>query len=1015
LTTLAAVITARDAASLLPEVIASVRDHVDEIIVGVDDRTADLTREVARDLGAKVHDVSFMRDGVMDFAQARNQTMTSVTADWFIWIDTDDVLETTMPLKELIAEAQAARPNVESIWLPYRYSRDARGNVNIRQYRERIIKTAAAKPWISRLHETCPNASGPKAIWAEANLDYDKARVWVDHKNRKLTEAGKWERNFPILMKMVEEDPNDLRAIREVAEAYFAATQWDAAIEWYDKYLERAASSAGTALEEKWISVIYKAKAERMSGRFVDAMRSADRAYLMCPQYADSCFELMYGYVSQSHWTKAIYWFNEGLERSRPDGIFGTSPFDYECAPYRLVHIAYAESGDLPKAIECVEQALKFLPDDEDLGAALVQYTHLHNRRSVVQTAIENTRFLLSTNEPLKARAVIDALPAGADEEFPEVGEVRQEVAVRLEHIASLADRRAFEMGLPLPEDNGPSADAEWLRRVLPGRTLWFGLDRPSDVFAQTVQVVGADVDPRKQARANFAAAEKGFLRLVPSPEHTAPQTPYDPLEHPHTEWTADCALCGPVAELPEVSSRTTLRPDLPFQFHVGDIERPYQFLKDLGPYDAVVLNGVLERALDVDKAIETAESLAPLVVVLTPDGTAPTQERPGVVRAWSQKELEAMFWKRGQIIESNYGIAYRPKTDLSTKMPVVIYCGPGLEKWSPDQIDREGLGGSETAVVHLAKELAARNFLVMVYAEAEGAWDGVLYRHHTRFIPQNRVGLFIAWRNPTLVDLPLNAERKLLWLHDVDSGDLLTEERAAKFDGLLILSEWHRRHLSEMYPFIPAEKYTIIGNGIDPTRFSRTNVRRDPNRFVYVSSPDRGLERALVMWPFIRKEYPEATLHVFYGWENFDKLGRDQGFKRWVLDKAKADGIEWHGRIGQRELARELMKSGGLFYPGPHGFEETFCISALEAQAAGCVPVTRDNGALPEVNFAGITLSTRYATVNDYIAAMKQAAAWTDEQRAGMAHLAQMVTWSAVTERLLDFVRATYPVEAVA
>src|SRR4029079_10191815 len=118
-------------------------------------------------------------------------------------------------------------------------------------------------------------ASGPKAIWAEANLDYDRAREWIDHKNRKLTEAGKWERNFPILMKMVEEDPNDLRAIREVAEAYFAATQWDAAIEWYDKYLERAASSAGTALEEKWISVIYKAKAERMSGRFVDAMRSA--------------------------------------------------------------------------------------------------------------------------------------------------------------------------------------------------------------------------------------------------------------------------------------------------------------------------------------------------------------------------------------------------------------------------------------------------------------------------------------------------------------------------------------------------------------------------------------------------------------------------------------------------------------------------------------------------------------------------------------------------------------------
>lgn len=183
--------------------------------------------------------------------------------------------------------------------------------------------------------------------------------------------------------------------------------------------------------------------------------------------------------------------------------------------------------------------------------------------------------------------------------------------------------------------------------------------------------------------------------------------------------------------------------------------------------------------------------------------------------------------------------------------------------------------------------------------------------------------------------------------------------------------------------------------------------MTREPYRSVYLSSPDRGLERVLVFWPLIRKHIPEATLHIYYGWENYDRLGGDRRFKEWIQQWAKQDGIEWHGRIGQRDLAVELAKAGSLFYPGPHAFEETFCISALEAQAAGCVPVTRDNGALPEVNRYGLVLSTRYATALDYIAALRRAAEYTDEQRVEMQDWALTQTWAEVATRLRDRVEA--------
>jgi len=116
-----------------------------------------------------------------------------------------------------------------------------------------------------------------------------------------------------------------------MAEHEFAATHWDAAIAWYERFLSAIQNSAGTPLEEKWMAVIYKAKAERMAGRFVDAIRSADRAFLMCPQYADGPLELAYGYYVSNHFTKAIYWLEEAERRDAPVGILQTSPLDYEC------------------------------------------------------------------------------------------------------------------------------------------------------------------------------------------------------------------------------------------------------------------------------------------------------------------------------------------------------------------------------------------------------------------------------------------------------------------------------------------------------------------------------------------------------------------------------------------------------------------------------------------------------------------------------------------------------------
>jgi hypothetical protein len=70
----------------LPLTVASVRSYVDEVVVGVDRRTIDGTREALEE--ATVFDLDFE-----DFAQMRNDVVARVRSDWVLMLDADEILE----------------------------------------------------------------------------------------------------------------------------------------------------------------------------------------------------------------------------------------------------------------------------------------------------------------------------------------------------------------------------------------------------------------------------------------------------------------------------------------------------------------------------------------------------------------------------------------------------------------------------------------------------------------------------------------------------------------------------------------------------------------------------------------------------------------------------------------------------------------------------------------------------------------------------------------------------------
>lgn len=298
----------------------------------------------------------------------------------------------------------------------------------------------------------------------------------------------------------------------------------------------------------------------------------------------------------------------------------------------------------------------------------------------------------------------------------------------------------------------------------------------------------------------------------------------------------------------------------------------------------------------------------------------------------------------------------------------VVIYSGLSWEKWDFNNIENGGIGGSETWVVYLSRELKKLGYRVIVFADCLNDLDdnGIQWYQFTKFkdfCEQNFIDYFISSRTTETFDFNIRSDKNYVMIHDIwILGGNKINIHLDKVTKYVVLSEWHKNFVSS-YHNIPLDKIDISFNGIDFKRFENKNIERNKYRLIYSSSPDRGLDTLLYLFNFIKNEIPELELHIFYGFDGWIKSAKyrnDNEALKYIenlqVQIKNTNGVFYHGRIGQDELANEFMKSSLLAYPTD--FEETFCITAIEAQAAG-LPVISSNyaGLITTINDSGILI----------------------------------------------------------
>lgn len=207
-------------------------------------------------------------------------------------------------------------------------------------------------------------------------------------------------------------------------------------------------------------------------------------------------------------------------------------------------------------------------------------------------------------------------------------------------------------------------------------------------------------------------------------------------------------------------------------------------------------------------------------------------------------------------------------------------------------------------------------------------------------------VNLMLSTCSPQLLD---KTKANILWQQlnvDQDAVQLLRDPNfQRRIDCFVFVSHWQYEKFKKVFG-VPANRSIIIRNAVD--EFAPQPKTSDKVQLIYTSTPWRGLEILLDAFEQIGRT--DAVLSVYsstkiYG-ESFYR-SQDSLYENLYKKAQQMPQVTYHGYASNDEVKKAVAQADVFAYPSI--FEETSCISAIEAGMAGCALAVTNLGALPE------------------------------------------------------------------
>jgi len=184
--------------------------------------------------------------------------------------------------------------------------------------------------------------------------------------------------------------------------------------------------------------------------------------------------------------------------------------------------------------------------------------------------------------------------------------------------------------------------------------------------------------------------------------------------------------------------------------------------------------------------------------------------------------------------------------------------------------------------------------------------------------------------------------------LPDDPSVQHLKDHGWRKYTKLVFVSHWQQE---QFYLFfgIPYSDGTVLYDGIEPIELhSKPDPSKDKLTLIYNLPPERGLDYLYVAFNQLCNEFDNLSLKVFC---DFD--AKDKSYKELRGLVNNHPNIIYSKRVSNDKIRNELQKAHIFAYPCV--WQETSCISMIEALSAGCYCIHPALGALKETSL-GIT-----------------------------------------------------------
>ena len=186
------------------------------------------------------------------------------------------------------------------------------------------------------------------------------------------------------------------------------------------------------------------------------------------------------------------------------------------------------------------------------------------------------------------------------------------------------------------------------------------------------------------------------------------------------------------------------------------------------------------------------------------------------------------------------------------------------------------------------------------------------------------------------------NHQYKILWAHHAYDQPVLLNFDHTIVDHIVSPSQWNKDHFIK-YLNVPEYKITVIPNGVADIF---THSTQKTKTMIFTSIPYKGLEVLAKVIPLISQVHPDTKFKIFSSMSLYGPLN-DSFIELYEYLKTLPN-VEYSPVIDREELVKHYQESA--FFIHPNIWEETFCVSMVEAMRCGAYPIITDIGALAEV-----------------------------------------------------------------